>query len=328
MKNSIVLILIALILFLSSCLPGVTQTAEVELIPIILPVGYIPNIQFSPLYAAIDNGYYREVGLDVTIDYRMEVDNTALVGADQLQFAIVSGEQVLLGRAQGLPIIYVLNWYQDYPVGMASKVNNNILEPTDLYGKKIGIPVLSGASYIGLRALLNAGDIKESDVRLDVIGFSQVEALATDQEQAVVIYVANEPVQLRQQGYEVNVMRVADYLPLVSNGLLTNERTLKEKPDIVKGMISGTLKGIQFVLDNPEEAYNISEKYVENLSQADKDVQMQVLRESIKFWGKSPDKLGYSDPQSWQNMQDILINMELLKQPIDLDQAYTNELLP
>lgn len=326
MKKTPFFIFISLVLLSAACQPASQQTPE--LIPISLPVGYIPNIQFAPLYAAIDQGYYREAGLDVTIDYRMEVDNTALVGAGQLEFAVVSGEQVLLGRAQGLPIIYFLNWYQDYPVGIVSKASQGILSPADLRGKRIGVPVLSGASYIGLRALLNAGDLQESDVRLDVIGFSQVETLATDQVDAVVIYVANEPIQLRQQGYEVNVMRVADYLPLVSNGLLTSEKLLQDNPDLVKGMVSATLKGIQFVLDNPEEAYTISEKYVENLSQADKNTQMLVLKASMDFWGKNPDNLGYSDPQSWQNMHDILLGMELLKQPLDLNQAYTNDFLP
>ncbi len=298
----------------------------VATVQIRLPVGYIPNIQFAPLYVAIDKGYYRQAGLDVSIDYSFETDSLTLVGANQLKFAVVSGEQVLLARAQGLPVVYVAAWYQDYPVGVVSKTSQNILTPKDLAGKRIGIPVLSGASYIGFRALLSAGGLQEKDVTLDVIGFNQVEALAADKEQAAVIYVPNEPTVLKSQGFDVNVIRVADYLKLVGNGLITNETTLAQDPDLVKRMVQATLHGLQDTIANPDEAYTISLKYVENLAQADTKVQKEVLATSIDLWKTS--RSGYSDPQAWVNMQKVLLDMKLISAPLDLSKAYSNAFVP
>ena len=301
------------------------QATKPALTVIRLPMGYIPNVQFAPFYVAAEKGYYRQAGLELQFDYKSETDGVALVGANELQFSLVSGEQVLLARAQGLPVVYVMAWYQDYPVGVAALSEQDIHTPADLAGKKIGLPGLYGASYIGLRALLSAAGLQESDVTLDSIGFNQVEALVSGQEQAVVVYAANEPVQLRAQGYTIDELLVSDYLQLASNGLITNEVTLAENPELVQRMVDATLQGIADTIANPTEAYQISLAYVEALATADATVQQQVLATSITFW--QAERLGYSDPAAWENMQQVLLNMGLLTEPLDASLAFTNEFI-
>lgn len=288
-----------------------------------LPMGYIPSVQFAPFYVALEKGYFREAGIEVAFDYSYETDGVKLVAADELKFAVVSGEQVLLARAQGLPVVYVMSWWQNYPVAVAAKTEANIRTPADLKGKKIGAPVLFGASYIGLRALLNAGGVKEDEVTLDTIGYNQVEALTAGQEQAVVVYVNNEPIQLQAQGVGIDVLRVSDYVELASNGLITNEQTAAGDPELVRRMIGAVARGINDTLAAPDEAYEICKKYVEGLAQADETVQKKVLATSIEFW--RAEKPGRSDPQAWENMQALLLEMGLLKEPLDLEKAFTNE---
>jgi NitT/TauT family transport system substrate-binding protein len=312
----------------AACTPSSVAKAE-KTTSIRLPVGYIPNVQFAPLYVAIEKGFYSEEGLDVEMDYNMETDSVALLGAGELQFAIVSGEQVLLGRAQELPVVYVMAWYKDYPVGVASLADAGIKSPQDLRGKRIGIPGLYGASYIGFKALLNAGGLEEQDVSLDTIGFTQVESLASGIEDAVVIYISNEPIKLASEGYDVNTLASADYISLVANGLVTSEAVIESSPDLVRAMVRGTLKGIQYTIDHPNEAFTISEKHVENLaalSPAEKDVQRQVLDASITLYQYDP--LGYSQPEAWENMRDLLLQMDLLRSPVDLGGAFSNDFLP
>ncbi|MBN2547801.1 MAG: ABC transporter substrate-binding protein [Anaerolineales bacterium] len=320
------IIFLLLALTLSACVglaDGKPSSTSQPLTHIRLPMGYIPNVQYAPFYVAVDKGYYRQAGLEIEFDYSSETDGVALVGANELQFSVVSGEQVLLARAQGLPVVYVMAWWQDYPVAVAALSDKGIRTPADLRGRKIGLPGPYGASYIGLRALLSAGGLKEEDITLDSIGYTQVEALVAGLEDAVVIYANNEPIQLQDKGYTVDVIRVADYAQLASNGLLTNENTIAENPDLVRRMVQATIKGIAFTLEHPDEAYEICKKFVEGLEQANEQVQKQVLISSIEFW--KTDALGKSDLEAWENMQAVLLEMELLKQPVDLEKAFTNQ---
>jgi NitT/TauT family transport system substrate-binding protein len=314
------------------CLAGCLATPAPMSVPtptvfeISLPVGYIPNVQFAPLYVAIEKGYFAVENINIKLDYSFETDAVALLGVDEIHFAIASGEQVLLARAQELPITYVMAWYQKYPVAVASKSGNGMLKPDDLRGKVIGVPVLSGASYIGLRTILDAGGLREEDVSLGVIGFTQVEMLATDRVDAAVVYVANEPVILENQGYAVDLIRVDEYLTLVSNGLITNEKTIQEHPELVRGMVRAIHQGILDVITDPDEAYKISTEYVDNLASADETVQKQVLARSIDLWqGAEP---GSINVDAWEHMFSVLKSMGLIQVELDVTDAYSSDFLP
>lgn len=315
------------IVILSAC--GVNPPEEATDVPlesIRLTMSFRPDIQFAPMYVAVSQGFAAEEGLAIEFNHMPETEAVQLVGVNELPFAIVSGEQVLLARAQGLPVVYILAWWQDYPVAVAASVDAGITSPELLEGMRIGIPGLYGASYIGFRALIDSVGLTEDDLTLDSIGYTQVEALSQGLDQAVVIYANNEPIQLEKLGFPVDVIRVADYVHLTSNGLITNEETMRENPELVRQMVRTLIRGIETTLADPELAFEVSKAYVEGLNQADHDVQMKILTSSLDFW--RADQIGYSDPQAWVNMQDVLLKIGLLEIPVDLAASYSNDFLP
>lgn len=327
MVSRIRLIVFAVVLLLvaTACQPAAPGGADAGPTPITLALGYIPNVQFAPYYVAAERGYFAEEGIDITLETIFESESVPLVGAGELQFAIASAEQVLLARSQGLPVVYVTKWWQDYPIAIAAKTASGIVTPEDLRGRTVGLPGLYGASYIGLRALLNSAGLAESDIQLESIDFTQVPSLAEDRVEAVVVYANNEPVQLKSAGFDINVIRVADYITLASNGLVTNETTIANQPELVRGMARAILRGLADTLADPDAAFEICLIYVDTLS-ADDAVQRQVLAESVAMW--QTDQLGASSPESWLATQSVLLSMGLLSEPVDLAAAYTNDFLP
>jgi NitT/TauT family transport system substrate-binding protein len=325
-SNLLLTLIIALLV--ASCAPTPAAPNPVGLTQVRLPMGYIPNVQYAPFYVAVDKGYFREEGIDLEFDYSFETDGMALVGVNNLQFTLASGEQILLARSQGLPVTYIYGWWQNYPVSIVAKAESGINTPDDLRGKRIGVPILAGASYVGLRAILAANGLEESDVRLEVTGFNQVEALLSDNVDAVVVYTNNETVQLRARGIDVNEFRVVDYVHLASNGIVTNEVTIQENPELIRSMARAVTRGLEDTLQNPDEAFEISKKFVEGLGQADQEiqaVQREVLATSITFWEN--ETLGKTDREAWENMQSVLLEMGLIPQALDLDQAFSNDFI-
>jgi NitT/TauT family transport system substrate-binding protein len=285
-----------------------------------LPMGYVADPQYAPFYVAVERGYFAEEGLALEFDYSFETDGIALVGANELPLSVASGEQVLLARAEGLPVVYIFNWWQRFPVAVASLAEAGIVTPADMAGRNIGVPGFFGASYVGLAGLLSANDMTLEDIDANEIGFNQVESLVTGQSEAVVVYINNEPVQLRDRGLDINVIDVADYTNLVSNGFLTNEQTIAENPELLQGFVNAFRRGLRDTLADPDAAYEISKKYVEGLD----DSRRGVLDASLPLW--QADQPGYNDPAAWQQTQDLLIEMGLLNAPLDdLGAAYSNE---
>ena len=324
MLKKLVLLMLGLAISLSAC--GKSQVKYDALTHIRLPLGYIANIQFAPLYVAIEKGYFKDAGIEIEFDYSFETDGVKLVGAGELPFAVVSGEQVLLARAQGVPVKYVAAWYQQYPISVVAKSAADIATPQDLKGKTIGLPGLFGANYVGLQALLFSAGLSESDVNLEEIGFNQVELVASGKQDIVVGYAANEPIQLKAQGIDVTELRVADYVQLASNGILASEKVIAEDPQLVNAFVGAFLKGLKFTIENPDEAYAMSETYIPNFADLDQTVQKEILATSIEMW--KADRLGYSDPQAWNNMNDTLVQMKLIPEPLDLTKAFTNQFVP
>ncbi len=141
MRHLLVVGLLALLL-LAGCVPATTvptapitpvtgATAQTQgtarpLTKITLAMGYIPSVQFAPFYVAQERGYFKDAGLDVTFRYGFETDLLKLVGTDELQFMIGSGEETILGRSQGLPVRYVMRWYRKFPAVLFAKASKGI----------------------------------------------------------------------------------------------------------------------------------------------------------------------------------------------------------
>ncbi|RMF29255.1 MAG: ABC transporter substrate-binding protein [Chloroflexi bacterium] len=322
-KKGLASLALMMVLLLVACTGKASPTPTLRTIR--LPMGYIPNVQFAPIYVAVERGYFAEEGLALEFDYSFETDGVKLVGVGELPFAIASGDQVILARAQGLPVVYITEWYQRFPIAVVALTESGIRSPQDLEGRRVGIPETFGASFIGWRALVEATHLDETKVQLLTIGYTQKESLVEGRVDAAVVYVNNEPVLLQQEGYDLQVIPVADYADLPANGLITNEQTIAQEPDLVRAFVRAFLRGLQDTLDDPEAAFQISTRYVEGLAD-NADVQRAVLQATLDYW--RAERLGYSERETWENGIQVMQAAGLLDVELNVDDLFNNDFLP
>jgi NitT/TauT family transport system substrate-binding protein len=261
---------------------------------------FVPNVQFAPVYAAIEEGHFESVGLNVQIEHGDENIGVDRIAANELQFGLISGEEVIKARANGRPVVYVYEWFQRYPVGIVTPAGALANGVSDLAGRRVGIPGRFGASYNGLVALLSANNLVEQDIQLEAIGFNAPEVFCLGGVEAAVVYINNEPLQIEQRAAEsqcgdiqsVDVYPVSEAIDMVSNGLITNEDTIANNPALVTAMVGAFDAGLRSVINNPSAAYLLTTNYVENLplSDAFRAALESESTAQVEFLATNPDR--------------------------------------
>jgi NitT/TauT family transport system substrate-binding protein len=321
--------------------PTIEPTLAPPPVPILqkvtIALGYLPDVQFAPFYLALNNGYYKDEGLDVTLQNGIapELIKELGNGTGDVNFAVVSGDELIPARLQGIPVIYTMTWYRQYPVAAVSIEGKGptLTSPADLKGKRVGVPGPYGSTYTGLLALLKAGNLTLDDIQLESIGFTQVAALTTGQVDVAMVYAANEPTQLKSQGLNMTTLNVADYANLASNGLATNDKTLKEQPELVDKVVKATLKGIQETINDSDAAFKSSLKQVPEAGGKNQDLQLQILKETVKLMqpntkdpsDRQPPALGVTEQSVWEATQDFLLDAKIITTKGDVTKMFTNQ---
>ena len=164
-------------------------------------LGYIPSVQFAPFYLADQAGYYRDAGLDVTFQNKIDPDLVTLVGQGSIDVGLADGTSLIPAVSQGIPVRYIATMYRDFPSIVFAKTSSGISTAADLKGKKIGIPGRYGSSWIMLQALLGSANLTPDDVQIvEYPDFGQGAAVQQGAVDAATGFANNEPVQLELAG--------------------------------------------------------------------------------------------------------------------------------
>ncbi|MBW8010980.1 MAG: ABC transporter substrate-binding protein [Chloroflexi bacterium] len=305
----------------------VTQAPETpaELTTIPISLGYRATVLYAPLYVADALGYFAEEGIELDWEYGGADDIMVLLASGERPILSGSGGEVLLARAQGMPVVYFYQWHSRDNYAIFSLAESGITEPADLVGKTIGVPFLAGGNYLGLQAVLWAEGLSEGDMSVQSIGYTQIAAVSEGTVDAAVGVIYNEPKVLAASGLEINIIETADYQPLIGSGFAVNEQFMQDNPEVVQGFANAFTKGLAYTIENPWEAFQIALGYIPETNAAGEVTRLDQLISGIQCCDGG--RLGFSDPEIWEELAQFLFDTGWLTETLDVTEAYTNDFI-
>jgi NitT/TauT family transport system substrate-binding protein len=296
-------------------------------------LGYIPSVQFAQFYLAQQAGYYRDAGLDVTFQNKIDPELITLVGQGAVDIAIADGTSLIPAVSQGIPVKYVATVYAKFPNVVFAKASSGIKTAADLRGRKIGTPGKYGSGWIMLQALLGSAGLTPNDASIVLYpDYGQLVGVEQNQVDAATGFSNNEPVQLAMTGVAPVILRVDSVVPLQGNGLIAGIKTIETKRDAIVRFIAATLRAMNEIAADPQKGLDAAIAVVPELG-TDRAGQLAVLNATIDGWQNAltaQQGLGAIDRAGWVKSIAFIAGLPggLVPNPVTVDQLVDGSLLP
>ncbi len=250
---------IAAILICCSCLVGSPSVGRAESDPglakVSLQLKWKHQFQFAGYYAALEQGYYRDAGLDVEIRGRkigserpvdQVLDGAATYG--------VEGANLLVRRMQGEPLVALAAIFQHSPLVLLARRESRINTAKDIAGKRL---MDYGPAEVGLPAMLMQEGIDPAAVNRVPMSYN-LDSLINGETDLYSAYLTNEPYFLKQRQIPYTVINPVNYgIVFYSDILFTTEQELIEHPRRVMAFRAASLKGWKYALEHPKETVDL-----------------------------------------------------------------------
>ncbi len=312
-------------LVLAACGLGAAPSSAPELRPVTLLLGYRPDVQFAPFYVAQQEGYYADVGLEVTIEHRQAPDVQRLVGAGEAEFGVADATDVMIARTQGIPIKYVSTLYRSFPVALIGPAHLVPDDPSGLTGMSIGTPGRFGSSWHALLALLEAGGLTEADVEIrEYPQFNQVDGLTNGDVDLITGFRNNDALRLEERLGDVGLLGVDDVAPLPGPGMITGDALLAEDPELVRAFVEATALAQAAVIEDPELGFAAAEEAVPTISE-EPEVASAVLVATAQLWAGDGFQHGSIDGTLWETGYETMLRLGFIDGSVPVEEMYASQ---
>lgn len=313
-------VLLVLGVGLSAC--GGGEGPPEALTSITVQLGWTHQAEFAGFYAADQNGYYADEGLEVSfLEGGPDVPLVAAVLKAVAQFGVAGGDQLILERADGEPLRALAVIYRRSPIVFLTMVGSGITRPEHFVGKTIRVPPDIAPTFHAMMARVGIapGQYTEVNPGFDTAPFLSGEVPVWG------AFVNGDAVTTEQAGFEINIIYPDDYgVQFYANSVFTTNALIAENPELVGRFLRATLNGWTYAVENPDAVARMVSKYNPD---ADNALEIEKMRASLRLIDTGEDHIGWMKAERWAGMEEILREEGVLTAPLDMTELYTMEFL-
>ncbi|WP_338554698.1 ABC transporter substrate-binding protein [Paenibacillus sp. KS-LC4] len=288
---------------------------------------WYPNAVHTFLYAAEEQGYFKEAGLNVKLQVPADTnDALKLVATGKADLAISYQMQVAVARAEDIPIVSVASLVR-HPLNQLFVLESSgVKTPKDLVGKKIGYPSIPlDEAYVNTMVKTDGGD--PSGLNYVDVGWDLIPAMTTKKVDAIIGgYVNHEKLLLEKEGVKLIALNPADYgVPDYYELVMTaSEEGVASKSEVYKKFIAAAAKGQQYTASHPDEALKVLLDKQNADYPLDAEIEKQSLHVLLPLMDAGSEAFGSQSAENWSNVISWLKEHGQLTKDIKAEDAFRN----
>lgn len=284
----------------------------------------------SPYYVALDQGWYKEAGLDVNVIIGQGSGYTVqTVDTGKAHLGIADAPVAITGRAKGAKVKVVGIIFDKHPNSMYFWKDSGITKPQDIVGKTVAVPAADGHKVMWPAFAKQIGVDPNSVKFVNIDPAAKASALASHNADVVFeLYTGKPFMEKAIPPEQLGNLIWSDYgFNAYAHSYIASDAVLEKQPELVRKFLDVTYRAWEFVLENPEQAVEILAKY----QPINKDEILANLKLVLDFFRTdryAQNGIGYIDPARMKDTVDTVANYMNVQVTFPAEEAYSSAFLP
>ncbi len=310
--------------------PALARAQDVKLL-----LDWIPTGDYAAYYAAVDRGFYKEAGLNVTIERGFgSSDTVTKIATGVAQFGIADIGALMAGSVcSQVPVRAIASIYTRPPHSIFVLGDSPIRTFKDLEGRSLaGAPGSAVRVFLPLVLSRNKVDIGKVQI-INSEPATMGPLLVSGKANAVTGFLPNRPrfeAMAKEQGKEVRVLQFSETLQIYGNALIASDATIAKNPELVRRFVAATLRGLEFTRTNPRAATESMARMVPGI-EAQREMAAAEIANALVFDSEVAKRLpvgSFDAAQLRRTWETVAEAQQLEAKGVNPESFVTREFLP